>query len=77
MSDAEDQDLRDFQPPRKKLKSTLTPSEGRFKAPTSNEEMAVLRKGYIPHNTQKNTDWAIRVFTEWRAWRNLRDPESH
>ena len=77
MSDSQDQDLRDFQPPRKKLKSSVTPSEGRFKAPTSNEEMAEISKGYVPHNTQKNTDWALRVFTEWRAERNVRDTENH
>ena len=79
MSDSQDQDLRDFQPPRKKLKlkSSMTPSEGRFKAPTSNEEMAVISKGFVSYNTQKNADWAMRVFTEWRAERNLRDPENH
>ena len=65
MNKEQDPDLRNFQPLHKKVKSSTTPSKGRFKAPTSNEEMAVISKGYVPRNTQKNTDWAMRVFTEW------------
>ena len=77
MNEEQDPDLRDFQLPLKKVKSSTTPPEGRFKVPTRNEEMVVISKGYVPCNTQKNTDWAMRVFTEWRAEWNLRDPGNY
>ena len=32
--------------------------------------MAVLSKGFVPANTQKNNAWVMRVFMEWRAQRN-------
>ena len=41
-----------------------------FKLPTRDEEIAVLSKGVIPPNTEKNTKWAMRVFSEWRYQRN-------
>ena len=31
--------------------------------------MAVTSKGYVPRNTQRSINWAVRVFTEWRAER--------
>ena len=40
MNEEEDRDLRHFQPPLVKVKSCTTHTEGRFEAPTSNEEMA-------------------------------------
>ena len=73
MNEEQDPDLHDFQPALKKVKSSTTHSEGRFKAPTCNKEMAVISNGYVRRNTQKNTDWAMRVFTEWRVEWNLRD----
>ena len=77
MDDKQDPNLRDFQPFHKKLKSSTIPSEGRFKVPTSNEEMAVIIKGYIPHDSQKSTNWAVRVFAKWSTERNLSDPGNH
>ena len=53
----------------KKAKTTREPV-ARFKYSTSDEEMAVLSKGTVPANTQKNNAWAMRVFSEWRAQRN-------
>ena len=52
---ADDQD--DCEPVRKKR---------RFKSPTKDYEIAVLSKGVVPKNTEKNTQWAVRVFEEWR-----------
>ena len=49
----------------------------RFKTPTTDDEMAVISQGYVPRNTQKNTEWAVRVFLEWRAARNKSDPSNH
>ena len=64
MNEEQDPDLRNFQPPCKKAKGSKRPSEGRFKAPTTNEEIAMISKGYVPRNTQKNTDcYTSYVFT--------------
>ena len=64
-----DLDMDDFQPVKKKSKKSVLPPE-RFKAPTSNEDMAKICKGFVPPNTQKNTTWASCVFSKWRAERN-------
>ena len=66
----EDPDLVDFRPPKKKAETNERPSGTRFKTPTSDDEMATFCKGYVPQNTQKNTAWAVKVFSEWRAERN-------
>lgn len=62
-------DLRDFQPPKKKVKISCEPG-AQFKCPTSNEEMAMLSKGFVPANTQTNNVRGMQVFLEWRAQRN-------
>ena len=50
--------MDDFkEPPRKKSK--------RFAAATSDEQMEKLRKGFVPKNTTKSTNWAVRVFEQW------------
>ena len=46
-----DHDLGDFQPPKKKAKTTRE-SGARFKCHTSDEEIAVLSKGFVPANTR-------------------------
>ena len=38
-----------------------------FSSPTTAEDMAVITKGF---NTSKNTQWALKLFCEWRAQRN-------
>ena len=55
----------------------MTSPEGRLKVPNSIEEMAVISQGYVPRNTRKNTDWAMRVLTTRRAEWNLRDPRNY
>ena len=62
-------DMDDFQPVKKKAKKAVVPAE-RFKTPTSDEDMTRLCKAYVSPNTKKNTDWALRLFSEWRAERN-------
>ena len=44
-----DRDLRDFQLPKKKTKTTRE-SGARFKCLTCDEEMAVLSKSFVPAN---------------------------
>ena len=39
---------------------------------TSCEELTNLSKGYVPQNTEKNTQWAIRVFEQWQEARCVR-----
>ena len=51
------------EPPRKKSK--------RFAAATSDEQMEKPRKGFVPKNTTKSTNWAVRVLEQWRVERNL------
>ena len=42
-----------------------TPSNNRFQDPVSEEEVKAAQKAVIPHNTQKNTNWAVSVWKEW------------
>ena len=68
-------DMDDFQPVKEKAKKAVVPAE-RFKTPTSDEDMTRLCKAYVPPNTKKNTDWALRLFSEWRAERNKKSPST-
>ena len=65
---ADDASDDDFEQPHQKRGKKATKS--RFREPATNKEIEVLSKGYVPANTRKNTTWARRVFTEWRAERN-------
>ena len=70
-----DSELEDFEyHPRKKAKLDST-STKRFVSPTSEVDMKKICQGFVPKNTQKATDWAVRVFTEWRAQRNKASSE--
>ena len=60
----------DFQLPKKKQRKLDSQAESRFASAVSDEKMAVISKGYVPPNTQKNTDWAVRCFGEWVSARN-------
>ena len=33
----------------------------------SDERLAVMSKEYMPDNTKKNTDWASKVFHDWKT----------
>ena len=44
-----DPDIDDFQPAKKRPKKAVLPAE-RFKAPTSDEDMTRICKGFVPHN---------------------------
>ena len=59
------------EPPRKKSrKGPPNPATSRFSAPTSPSKMRKICEGYVPRNTGKATDWAVRVFQDWRTARN-------
>lgn len=51
----------DFQSPKKKRRKLDLPAESRFANAVSDDKMAVILKGYVPPNTQKNTDWACEM----------------
>ena len=53
------------EPKRKKLRLLMNNPPSRFERVDENE-MAVICKGYVPPNTQKNTRWSLSVFNEWR-----------
>ena len=61
-----------FQPAKKcKLTKTLKVSKPkdsgkeRFSETVSEEQLAVLSKGFVPTNTSKNTKWAVNAFEAW------------
>ena len=58
----------DFKPLKRKKVSKCEPSK-RFKTATSEEEINVITKGYIPNNTKRSTSWSVKVFNEWRCAR--------
>ncbi len=37
---------------------------------TSEQELALCSKGFIPKATASNTSWAVRNFQQWGKWRN-------
>ena len=56
-------------PPAKKAKVPVLSGE-RFAAPLSPSAMDAVCKGFVPKNTKKSTNWAMRVFKQWRDSRN-------
>ena len=41
----------------------------RFVDLTGSPELASCSKGYVPPNTQANTQWSVRTFNSWMDWR--------
>ena len=37
---------------------------------TSESKLATFSEGFVPQNTKASTNWALRTFNEWMAWRN-------
>ena len=35
----------------------------------SDQQLKNFSEGFVPDNTKANTEWAVRVFNEWAAWR--------
>ena len=64
-----DPDLEDF---KLKKRRKLAPSD-RFKVSSDQVEIDRIKKGYVPMNTQKSTNWAVKVFNEWRGSRSSLD----
>ena len=41
----------------------------RFAPPKSDDEVQAARKNAVPSNTAKNTNWAVKVWRDWRGHR--------
>ena len=50
-------------------KKALSPTS-RFSTMVGDDKVSSMSKGYMPPNTQKNTDWAVKNFGTWRDQRN-------
>ena len=74
-----DADFENIEPNRKKkclsLKRSKKSVEGRFKM-SSSPEIAKAKKGFIPANTQRSTNWAVHTFEMCRKQRNVQSPGS-
>ena len=67
---------KENQPPHpKKPKLSLSLKKNRFKK-ASRSELQQMMKAKIPKNTDINTRWAMKNFTDWLRDYNLRNPES-
>ena len=66
-----DPEIQDIQ--KKRLKLSLA-KKNRF-VYKQKEEMETICKGYVPPNTEKNTNWALKCLNEWRYARNEKSSE--
>lgn len=67
----------DFKQPAKKKtriqkQQTKKQDKSRFAESVSSSKLATMTKAVVPKNTQKNTGWALRNFSEWRKEREKR-----
>ena len=68
---SDDSEMEDFQEPKvKKKKLEVASPSRRYADPLSPLKMQRICKEFVSRNTQKATDWARRVFEEWRDNRN-------
>ena len=35
----------------------------------SDQQLKTFSEGFVPDNTKANTEWSVRAFNEWAAWR--------
>ena len=52
-----------------------TKESKRFEKLAGSPELASSSKGYVPCNTEANTEWAVKTFKSWMEWRNTAKPE--
>ena len=46
------------------------------KTVTSNKMLKQYSEGFVPKNTDSNTQWAVCNFEAWRVWRNSTGTDS-
>lgn len=54
-------------------KKPLAPSN-RFVTVTTSDELSSFSEGFVPSNTEANTEWAVRNFKSWADWRLTSEP---
>ena len=42
---------------------------------TSSDQLASFSEGFVPANTEANTDWAVRNLTVWADWQVAQNPD--
>ena len=57
------------------LPPVYTSTDLRFQHFVDDQELAELSKGFTPKNTDKNTKWALKNFTEWARVRSTQFPQ--
>ena len=76
---AEEKENQDPAPEVKRAKLDVTPRSNKqskhFEKITASPKLASSSKGYIPPNTEANTQWAVRTFDAWRTWRSTAKPK--
>ena len=76
---AEEKENQDPAPEVKRAKLDVTPRSKKqskhFENIAASPELASSSKGYIPPNTEANTQWAVRTFDAWRTRRSIAKPE--
>ena len=58
------------QPPKKKLRLSVTRKKSRFATPVCEEEFCNAANGVVPLNAKKNNCWAQRMLNAWIEERN-------
>ena len=42
---------------------------------TTSDQLAIFSEGFVPANTEANTEWAVRNFKAWADWRITQNPD--
>ena len=56
------------------VKKPLGPAN-RFEGVTTSDQLATFSEGFVPANTEANTEWAVRNFDAWADWRIAQNPD--
>ena len=56
------------------VKKPLSPAK-RFDGVTTSDQLATFSEGFVPANTEANTEWAVRNFEAWADWRIAQNPD--
>ena len=81
VTDADTENIPDVENPSKLLKKEnetivkkpLAPAN-RFEDLTTSDQLATYSVGFVPANTEANSEWAVRNFKSWADWRTAQDP---
>ena len=70
--ECEEKENMEPEPKRTKLENcspVANVKDKRFMDLTGSPELASCSKGYVPPNTQANTQWSVKTFNSWMDWR--------